>query len=108
MEDRILNKIFLLNLNRSNKIHTFEGEKKLSQSILKSGIILALLKENKYRMYKNEKATQFHSTITLIQGCLIKNTSWGDEDVIVEERSRNYRSEWIGLQERTEKRMETN
>lgn len=59
-------------------------------------------------MYKNEKATQFHSTITLIQGCLIKNTSWGDEDVIVEERSRNYRSEWIGLQERKEKRMETN
>lgn len=46
MEDDILNNIFLLNLNRSNKILTFEGKKKLSQSILKSGVILALLKEN--------------------------------------------------------------
>lgn len=59
-------------------------------------------------MYKNGKATQFHSTITLIQGCLIKKKSWGDEDVIVEERSRNYRCEWIGLQERKEKRMKSN
>lgn len=57
---------------------------------------------------KNGKPTQFHSTITLIQGCLIKKKSWGDEDVIIEERSRNYKSEWIGLQERKEKRMKTN
>lgn len=53
---------------------------------------------------------ELHGSITLIQGSLMKKESLVDEDVIIEESARNYKleSEWIGLQERKEKRIETN
>lgn len=52
---------------------------------------------------------EFHGSITLIQGSLMKKESLVDEDVIIES-ARNYKleSEWIGLQKRKEKRIKTN